>query len=143
MVLYFSGTGNSKHLTDIIADKTKQPLYYLNDAIKKGEHSEISQNETLIFVTPIYGWRIPSIVEEWIHENNNLNGQKVYFVMTCGGGIGNAGKCTKRLCSDKNLQYLGWRGACTHCMTCICACPVSAIEYGDISKGKRRYHCPN
>lgn len=32
-----------------------------------------------------------------------------------------------------------WHGNCTHCMACIAYCPVEAIEYGTVSKGKRRY----
>lgn len=36
-----------------------------------------------------------------------------------------------------------WNGTCTHCMACICSCPVSAIEYGKASIGKPRYHCPD
>ena len=35
-----------------------------------------------------------------------------------------------------------WGGKCTHCMACLSACPVEAIEYGDKTPGKRRYHFP-
>ena len=35
-----------------------------------------------------------------------------------------------------------WNGNCTHCMSCICRCPQSAIEYGRTSVGKPRYQCP-
>ena len=33
-----------------------------------------------------------------------------------------------------------WDKNCTHCMACICYCPVEAIEYGKKSVGKPRYH---
>ncbi|AVQ95642.1 4Fe-4S dicluster domain-containing protein [Ethanoligenens harbinense] len=33
-----------------------------------------------------------------------------------------------------------WGKNCTHCMACIGACPVGAIEYKNHSKGKRRYY---
>lgn len=36
-----------------------------------------------------------------------------------------------------------WGDHCTHCMACICGCPVEAIEYGNHSQGKRRYLCPD
>lgn len=35
-----------------------------------------------------------------------------------------------------------WGATCTHCMACICSCPVEAIEYGTSSRGKPRYQCP-
>ncbi len=34
-----------------------------------------------------------------------------------------------------------WGKDCTHCMACICKCPVEAIEYGKKTKGRRRYVC--
>ncbi len=34
-----------------------------------------------------------------------------------------------------------WNGNCTHCMACICGCPVEAIEYGNKSVGRVRYGC--
>lgn len=35
-----------------------------------------------------------------------------------------------------------WGKNCTHCMACICGCPVQAIEYGKKSQGRPRYWCP-
>ena len=56
------------------------------------------------------------------------------------------GKC-ERLCPVRNITMERgrptWNGNCTHCMACICSCPASAIEYGKISVGKPRYHCPD
>lgn len=52
------------------------------------------------------------------------------------------GKCARR-CPFNNIDMEDgkpvWKGSCTHCMACICGCPVEAIEYKSISKGKRRY----
>ena len=49
-----------------------------------------------------------------------------------------------RLCPLANITISGdrpfWHGNCTQCMACICACPEDAIEYGRISRGKRRYY---
>jgi ferredoxin len=36
-----------------------------------------------------------------------------------------------------------WKGTCTQCMSCICRCPVKAIEFGKKSTGKPRYICPD
>ena len=35
-----------------------------------------------------------------------------------------------------------WGSRCTHCMGCINLCPVGAIEYGNKTRGKLRYHGP-
>ena len=53
------------------------------------------------------------------------------------------GQCAKR-CPMNNVTLKDgkpvWGKACTHCMACICYCPVSAIEYGKKSVGQPRYH---
>ena len=48
------------------------------------------------------------------------------------------GQCAKR-CPMNNVAPV-WGKNCTHCMACICYCPVSAIEYGKKSVGQPRYH---
>ena len=53
------------------------------------------------------------------------------------------GQCVKR-CPMNNVTLQNgkpiWGKNCTHCMACICYCPVSAIEYGKKSVGQPRYH---
>ena len=53
------------------------------------------------------------------------------------------GQCAKR-CPMNNVTLKDskpvWGKNCTHCMACICYCPVSAIEYGNKSVGQPRYH---
>ena len=53
------------------------------------------------------------------------------------------GQCVKR-CPMNNVAIKDgkpvWGRNCTHCMACICYCPVSAIEYGNKSVGQPRYH---
>ena len=53
------------------------------------------------------------------------------------------GQCVKR-CPMNNVAIKdgkpSWGKNCTHCMACICYCPVSAIEYGKKSVGQPRYH---
>ena len=53
------------------------------------------------------------------------------------------GQCVKR-CPMNNVAIKDgkpvWGRNCTHCMACICYCPVSAIEYGKKSVGQPRYH---
>ncbi|MBQ9031645.1 MAG: EFR1 family ferrodoxin [Parasporobacterium sp.] len=53
------------------------------------------------------------------------------------------GKCGE-LCPLNNIKTEGgrpvWQNRCTHCMACICCCPVEAVEYGRKSVGKPRYY---
>ena len=248
MILCFSGTGNSRFVAEKIADKTNDVVVNLNDKIKNNDYSQLSADGKLVIVTPTYAWRIPRVVTEWIEKTRISDTNGVWFVMTCGGEVGNAEKHNKILCDKKGFAYMGtaqivmpenyiamfdapqidearqivnnalpymekavdcilngrpfaklnvgfkdrilsgivndvfypmcvkskafyatdacvscgmcaklcplnnvelingkpaWGNNCTHCMACICYCPAEAIEYGNKSKGKPRYHIEN
>ena len=245
MILYFSGTGNSKYVAQRIADALGDEIVNLNDRIKASDTSPIETGERLIIVTPTYAWRIPRVVRDWLRSTELRGARLAWFVMTCGSEIGNASKYNRDLCVEKGLACMGtaqivmpenyiamfsapqadkarqivtqaepsidraiaaiqrnqpfaptrnnlydrfmsgpvnlifykffvnadaftvsdaciscgqcakrcpmnnvtlkdgkpvWGRNCTHCMACICYCPVSAIEYGKKSVGQPRYH---
>ena len=245
MILYFSGTGNSKYVAKRIADSLGDALVNLNDRIKASDTSPVETGERVIIVTPTYAWRIPRVVRDWLRKTELRGAKQVWFVMTCGSEIGNADKYNRELCTEKRLSCMGtaqivmpenyiamfsapqadeareivaktepnidcviasiqsnqpfaptrnnlydrfmsgpvnlifykfcvkadaftvsdtcigcgqcakrcpmnnvtlkdgkpvWGKNCTHCMACICYCPVSAIEYGKKSVGQPRYH---
>ena len=98
MVLYFTGTGNSRYLARRIAEGLEMPLYDLNACIKAGNTAPVQTGRDMVLVTPTYAWRIPRVVSEWLGKTE-LTGAE-----------------------------------------CICYCPKEAIEYGEKSKGKPRYH---
>ncbi|SFQ15132.1 hypothetical protein SAMN05216343_1275 [Oscillibacter sp. PC13] len=52
MILYFSGTGNSKYVAKRIADALGDALVNLNDRIKSGDTSPVETGERVIIVTP-------------------------------------------------------------------------------------------
>ena len=245
MILYFSGTGNSKYVARRIADALGDEIVNLNDCIKASDTSSIETGERVIIVTPTYAWRIPRVVRDWLLKTELRGARLAWFVMTCGSEIGNADKYNRELCAEKAISCMGtaqivmpenyiamfsapqadearqivakaepsidraiaaiqrnqpfaptrnnlydrfmsgpvnlifykffvnadaftvsdaciscgqcakrcpmnnvtlkdgkpvWGKACTHCMACICYCPVSAIEYGKKSVGQPRYH---
>lgn len=82
----------------------------LFEKIRNNDFSKIHSEGPWIIVVPTYAWRIPRIVQKWL-ENAVLTGnKKIYFVMTCGENIGNAGKYLKKLCAEKNMDYRGCAG---------------------------------
>ncbi len=245
MVLYFTGTGNSRYLAGRIADALHMPLYDLNACIKAGNTTPVQTGRDVVLVTPTYAWRIPRIVSEWLRKAELTGAERIWFVMDCGSEIGNAAKYNRQIAEQKHLHYMGtaqvvmpenyiamfnapqteqaqnivreaepeiqnvivhieagqefskprnnpydrfmssavnpifykkfvkadaftasdacigcgkcaqlcplnnihlengkpvWGKVCTHCMACICYCPKEAIEYGQKSVGKPRYH---
>ena len=107
MILYFTGTGNSRYIAQRIAETLGDELLSMNDRIKAGEPSLVTSDERLIIVTPTYAWRIPRIVRDHLAETDFPCGAQVWFVMTCGSEIGNAAKYNRTLCQEKRLTYMG------------------------------------
>lgn len=110
MILYFTGTGNSAYIAKQMAELTGDSLISMNERIKTNDGSEINAVGNLVFVVPTYAWRIPRIVEEWIAKTKFTGDVNAYFVMNCGGTIGNAKKYIKKLCQRKGFQYMGVTG---------------------------------
>lgn len=247
MVVYFSGTGNSHYVAQMLAQQLGEELFDAGQAIKKEVVPTLSSQKPWVFVSPTYGWRIPQIFREFIEKSTFSGNKNAYFVMTCGSEIGDAAKYLRPLCAGKSFHFHGvlqvvmpenylavfdvpnakraaairrmarptiregadailrgidfpkrvpsvmdrlkstvvnpafyrlivhdkkfyttdacigcghctevcplnnivlaegrpqWQGNCTHCMACICSCPVEAIEYGKKSIGQPRYQCP-
>lgn len=246
MIVYFTGTGNSKYIAEKIEKITEDGIIDSTKYIKNNENPTLNSEKPFVFVCPTYGWRIPRVFDEFIRKSNFEGSKKAYFVMNCGSDIGNAEETISILCKEKGFEFMGikeiimpenyiamfpvpgeeesaqiiekadpiiekaadeikeckkfeerklrafdkaksgfvnnifykkfvkadkfyakdncigcgkceelcmlnniklvenkpaWGSDCTHCMACICNCPVEAIEYGKKSVGKRRYLC--
>ena len=107
MVLYFTGTGNSRYLARRIAEGLEMPLYDLNACIKAGDTAPVQTGRDVVLVTPTYAWRIPRVVSEWLGKTELTGAERIWFVMDCGSEIGNAGSRIAALCADIGLDYQG------------------------------------
>ena len=99
------GTAADKRVTDQrAADQVTTDLF---TRIRDKDHTPMHSDSPWIVVMPTYAWRIPRILEDWL-KNTELKGSRdIYFVMTCGDGIGNAGQYAARLCREKSMRYMG------------------------------------
>lgn len=109
MILCYSGTGNSLCLAKELAGLLGDNVFSINDAIKNNNHPQID-DDTLIIVTPVYGWRVPRIVGNWLRECKNFKGKRIYFVITCGQDIGDAGSHACKLANGCGMKYMGTVG---------------------------------
>ncbi len=107
MILYFSGTGNSKYVAKKIQSVSGDEVISINDLMKKGSKEEIKSDKALVFVCPTYAWRIPRVVEDFIRETKFSGNNEAYFVLTCGGDTGEAVNYTKKLCNEKGFKFKG------------------------------------
>lgn len=107
MVLYFTGTGNSKYVAQRIAAALGDTLFCMNDRIRAGDTSPVETGRRLVIVTPTYAWRIPRLVRDWLRSTELRGAEQAWFVMTCGSEIGSADKYNRALCAEKGLACMG------------------------------------
>ena len=107
MILYFSGTGNSKYAAERLAELLDDETVSLNDKIRANDKSVLSSEKPWVIVVPTYAWKIPKIVEEWLAETELEGNKKVYLVMTCGDGTGAAEMLAEILFDYKEMEFCG------------------------------------
>lgn len=107
MILFFSGTGNSRFIAERLADALDDELLSLNNRIKSNDFSEIKADKPLIICTPTYAWQIPHIVEKHLNSTVLSGNKSTYFIMTCGDDNGNAASYIKAFCKEKKLDFMG------------------------------------
>ena len=107
MVVYFSGTGNSRYAAKRIARRLSDELVDAGEYIKAGKPADFASGKPWVFVSPTHGWRIPRIFEAFIRAGSFSGDRRAYFVMTCGDEIGAAGEKLKALCKEKSFDYMG------------------------------------
>ena len=107
MVLFFSGTGNSRYAAELIAMMTDDDVVSINELIKSNNKSALKSIKPYVLVAPIYGGRIPRIVDTFIQETAFEGNQNAYFFVTCANSASKCENHVKKLCQKKGLTLLG------------------------------------
>ena len=68
MILYFSGTGNSRHTAEKLAELTRDEARPLAESFTAAKPRAVNSKNPLVFVSPMHYGKLPSIVEEFIEK---------------------------------------------------------------------------
>ncbi len=101
MLYYFSGTGNSKLVCELLAAQTKDEFCPMTAPIP-------CSGSSLGIVFPVYAWGMPNLVNDFIkHKLSELIGHNVgylYVVMTCGDDVGYTDTLVRRALHVQGLS---------------------------------------
>ncbi len=132
MIIYFSGTGNSRYIAELMSKKLDDCTTDAASLIKSGEHPEFVSEKPYIFVAPIYAWRMPRVFREWIRNCRFVGNKKAYFVLTCGGQLGAAGDYIEKIAAEMGFEYMGTAGVIMPDNYIIMFTPTTEEEDEDI-----------
>lgn len=104
MIYCFSGTGNSRFVAERLARRLGDTVHTIGwDEIPSQPAEEGGE---IGFVFPVYGWRMPRVVERFVRRLPRLNAEQhhyIYAVLTCGDDIGRTHDVLRR-----ELSRRGW-----------------------------------
>ncbi len=107
MIIYFTGTGNSRYLADILATQLGDSALDASRLIRSGEHPDFESDKPYVFVSPVYAWRLPRLFEKWLRTCSFAGNKQAYFILNCGSEIGAAGNYIEKLCKQTKLVFMG------------------------------------
>jgi ferredoxin len=84
---YFTGTGNSKRILEIIKLTFEKNGWVVSFCpLEEDSAIDSDSNDYLGFAFPVYSWGVPRIVRKYLENLPILkNGQKVFVIVTSGG----------------------------------------------------------
>lgn len=110
MVIYFTGTGNSKFVAVALAEALGDAVTSMNSVMRRGERMELYSEKPYVIVAPIHAWRYPAAVEQLLTEADLQGCKDVYCVASMGENSGKAGKALQKLFTAKGMNFKGFCG---------------------------------
>ena len=107
MIIYFSGTGNSRYAASLLADRLADDLLDAGQWMKEGKKAHLTSEKPWVFVAPTYAWQLPRVFSDFIRGGLFEGSKEAYFVMTCGEDIGSPERELSALCRVKGLTFEG------------------------------------
>ena len=102
MILYFTGTGNSRWIAEQLAEATQDTAVGMADCLRRHAMPEgLSEAERVGVVFPVHSWYAPRVVVDFLMRIRLPRCRYRYAVCTCGD---DAGKCMTRLAAHFPLD---------------------------------------
>ncbi len=108
MILYFSGTGNSRYVAQMIGKATGDKVVSINELMKDSNKQQLDSETPYVFLFPIYAGRMPRVVEAFIQQTQFSGSKAAYFIATCGVKTNGLTKYAVKLCKETGFQFMGY-----------------------------------
>lgn len=108
MIFYFTGTGNSRLVAELLAEELGDELFSLNEFFRSQEAPHLHSERPFVLVAPVYAWRFPHRVETFLQECAFTGDRRFYLVATVGGHAGAAFRHCRTLLLRRGMEYKGF-----------------------------------
>ena len=89
MILYFTATGNSRWIAELLAEATHDTAVSIVDCLKQGLiPAELSKADRVGIVFPVHSWYAPRVLIDFLSQLRLPDCRYRYAVCTCGDDMG-------------------------------------------------------
>ncbi len=106
MILYFTGTGNSRFVADELAARLSDTAVRMD---MSGHFPQPTDDRCVVWIFPVHAWSVPPVVARYIlslPDGVFANDARHYMVATCGDDIGRTDRVWRAL-----MRARGWDAA--------------------------------
>jgi len=104
----FSGTGNSRHVAERIAQTTSDAIENIAVHLREGTTGTYQSTVPYVFVGPVYAGRYPKVMTEFMEKSTFGGNKKAYFIATCAETPWITETYTRKLAAKIGFEVLGF-----------------------------------
>lgn len=110
MILYFSGTGNSRYVAEALGHHLDDTVCSLAPYLLEDAAPIFQSEQPFVIVAPIYAWRFPRKIEELLRTATFEGSDRIYFVGTMGSNSGSCDSFCESIAAEKDMEFRGFQG---------------------------------
>lgn len=109
MILYFTGTGNSRFVAEMLGDLLDDEVRSINDMLRDSESVHFLQSrKPFVFVSPVYISAPPRVFMDFLRKNPMYGNRKAWFIVTSAGtSVCACPWYLEKLAKEKGFDYQG------------------------------------
>jgi ferredoxin len=107
MIMYFSGTGNSRFVAASLARLLDDKVVDLKRLMHDGDTRPLSSEKAFVLCMPVYVDGMPLAIYRHLRATPLQGNRKAYAVVTMGSYAGIAGRQAEELFSSKQMEFKG------------------------------------
>ena len=107
MILYFSGTGNTRFIAQELSRQLSDTALNLLERIRQKDFTPIASEKPFIICCPVFVCEMPRFFSSYIRKVPLTGSKDVYFVFTSGGYPGVSSYLAKDISRLKHMNYKG------------------------------------
>ncbi|MEF8799252.1 MAG: EFR1 family ferrodoxin [Candidatus Bipolaricaulota bacterium] len=108
LILYFSGTGNTKFIAEKISRKLEEGDYTTEaSSVETFDPEDVDGYDLLVFGYPVHGYEMPSFLKSYLSDLSLLRSKGVIVYSTIGYNGGNSLRSTAEILETEGFKVVG------------------------------------